>query len=167
MLGGCTGVQGLVLKKEARVHCWEMSPPCSGAWWPMGTQPEAAHLPQVPPAAETGWDWTSLALTKALWLPWPGPSPRGARALQDGVLGCRGAGGAGVLHPRAPCTHSFQQPQHRQNIWPLGRGCCQGLHSGRKTEHIFRTKSRGVTAMPLALRRVHSHTRLDVHAEFI
>lgn len=37
---------------------------------------------------------------------------------------------------------SFQHPQCRHNIWLLARGCCQGLHSGSKTKHIFTTKSR-------------------------
>lgn len=53
--------------------------------------------------------------------------------------GVRGGGGC---CSSATAQAALQGSLHRQNIWLLARGCCQGLHSGSKTKHIFKTKSR-------------------------
>lgn len=71
-------------------------------------------------------------------------------------LGCWGSATAQTAHRAPGC---FQQPRCRHNIWLLARGCCQGLHSGSKTKHIFKTKSRvGYSNAPGSEACVLTHT---------
>lgn len=98
------------------------------------------------------------------WSPWWGGNLGWWGSLQHHRL-------VGLLQPVCQCSlqtpaGSLSHPRHRQHVWLLGRGCCQGLHSGNKTKHTLKPKRRagcigGDIAILLPLRCAHTHTHTN------
>lgn len=178
-----------VLKKKAHVQEWLAQKCHCGAQElgdPWGQCEKLLTSPQYhvnmlqPPAAQAGWDWTSLGLDQKHFA-FPSlravtkrcQSPGGLVSWNEG--GARWRWGAAAqlqhsLHSGAPWTHWLGPSSILSadiTSGSLQGDVAKGYTQGVKQNIFSGLNQEWVVVVPLALRHVHSHTRLYVHAEFI